>query len=175
MDFYEFQDFRDNPDLVYNEKACESLLSQLLVILNDPQKNTNHANIYTINQQLYQLLFLANKYTQVYDLDAPAAVNIDDKGMNLFVDFSYILKGFNEEDYITILLHEALHLLFIHPITYKNKITDAVNIALDVTINQEDVINQEVLKRTRGITYELFVEILKELGADTNNIKKTFN
>ena len=172
MDFYEFQDFRDNPHLVYNEEACESLLSQLLVILNDPQKNTNHANIYTINQQLYQLLFLANKYTQVHDLDAPAAVNIDDKGMNLFVDFSYILKGFNEEDYITILLHEALHLLFIHPITYKNKITDAVNIALDVTINQEDVINQEVLKRTRGITYELFVEILKELGADTNNIKK---
>ena len=38
MDFYEFQDFRDNPDLVYNEEACESLLSQLLVILNDPLK-----------------------------------------------------------------------------------------------------------------------------------------
>jgi hypothetical protein len=172
MDFYEFQDFRDNPDLVYNEEACESLLSQLLVSLNDPQKNKNQTNIYKINQQLYQLLFLANKHTQEHNLDAPAAVNIDDKGMNLFVNFSYILKGFNEEDYVTILLHEALHLLFLHPITYKNKITDAVNIALDVTINQEDVINQEVLKKIGSITYELFLEILKELGADSNDVKK---
>lgn len=99
MEFYEFDDFIQNPDLVNNKTACDSLLSQLLV-----STTTITGDVRDKSRILYQILFVANKFSQENDMDAPAAVNITDKGMNLFVNFNYIQKGFGREEYLTVLL-----------------------------------------------------------------------
>lgn len=161
MEFYEFDDFIQNPDLVNNKTACDSLLSQLLV-----STTTITGDVRDKSRILYQILFVANKFSQENDMEAPAAVNITDKGMNLFVNFNYIQKGFGREEYLTVLLHEAYHLLYLHPILLNGNYSEAANIAEDVVINQQPLIDKDVIKRTNGVSLERFTEYVQKAGYD---------
>lgn len=161
MEFYEFDDFIQNPDLVNNKTACDSLLSQLLV-----STTTITGDVRDKSRILYQILFVANKFSQENDMEAPAAVNITDKGMNLFINFNYIQKGFGREEYLTVLLHEAYHLLYLHPILLNGNYSEAANIAEDVVINQQPLIDKDVIKRTNGVSLERFTEYVQQSGYD---------
>ena len=97
-------------------------------------------------------------------MDEPAAVSITDKGMNLFINFNYIQKGFGREEYLTVLLHEAYHLLYLHPILLNGNCSEAANIAEDVVINQQPLIDKDVIKRTNGVILERFKEYVQQSG-----------
>ena len=171
---YEVQDFLDNPELVNDRDACDSLLSQLMVALSakGPDSNINQRN-----KILYNFLFLAHRHPTEVKMDAPMAVSMNEKGAHLYVNFKYLLpdnpykpEGMTFEDYVTTLKHEALHLLWMHPIIYRNrmhsKTAKLVNIGADTTVNQDEAItsHKEFLETMNVITLETTTEMLRSGG-----------
>ena len=171
---YEVQDFLDNPELVNDRDACDSLLSQLMVALSakGPDSNINQRN-----KILYNFLFLAQRHPTEVKMDAPIAVSMNEKGTHLYVNFKYLLpgnpykpEGMTFEDYVTTLKHEALHLLWMHPIIYRNrmrsKAAKLVNIGADTTVNQDEAItsHKEFLETMNVITLETTTEMLRSGG-----------
>ena len=177
---YEVQDFLDNPELVNDRDACDSLLSQLMVALSakGPDSNINQRN-----KILYNFLFLAHRHPTEVKMDAPMAVSMNEKGAHLYVNFKYLLpgnpykpEGMTFEDYVTTLKHEALHLLWMHPIIYRNrmrsKTAKLVNIGADTTVNQDEAItsHKEFLETMNVITLEATTEMLRS-GGYTGSVK----
>mgnify|MGYP003082917296 CR=1 FL=1 len=177
---YEVQDFLDNPELVNDRDACDSLLSQLMVALSakGPDSNINQRN-----KILYNFLFLAHRHPTEVKMDAPMAVSMNEKGAHLYVNFKYLLpdnpykpEGMTFEDYVTTLKHEALHLLWMHPIIYRNRMcsknAELVSIGADTTVNQDEAItsHKEFLETMNVITLEATTEMLR-LGGYTGPVK----
>ena len=177
---YEVQDFLDNPELVNDRDACDSLLSQLMVALSakGPDSNINQRN-----KILYNFLFLAHRHPTEVKMDAPMAVSMNEKGAHLYVNFKYLLpdnpykpEGMTFEDYVTTLKHEALHLLWMHPIIYRNRMRSQtaklVNIGADTTVNQDEAItsHKEFLETMNVITLEATTAMLR-LGGYTGPVK----
>lgn len=177
---YEVQDFLDNPELVNDRDACDSLLSQLMVALSakGPDSNINQRN-----KILYNFLFLAHRHPTEVKMDAPMAVSMNEKGAHLYVNFKYLLpgnpykpEGMTFEDYVTTLKHEALHLLWMHPIIYRNRMhsknAELVNIGADTTVNQDEAItsHKEFLETMNVITLEATTEMLRS-GGHTGPVK----
>ena len=171
---YEVQDFLDNPELVNDRDACDSLLSQLMVALSakGPDSNINQRN-----KILYNFLFLAQRHPTEVKMDAPMAVSMNEKGAHLYVNFKYLLpgnpykpEGMTFEDYVTTLKHEALHLLWMHPIIYRprmrSKNAKLVNIGADTTVNQDEAItsHKEFLETMNVITLEATTAMLRSGG-----------
>lgn len=171
---YEVQDFLDNPELVNDRDACDSLLSQLMVALSakGPDSNINQRN-----KILYNFLFLAQRHPTEVKMDAPMAVSMNEKGAHLYVNFKYLLpgnpykpEGMTFEDYVTTLKHEALHLLWMHPIIYRprmrSKNAKLVNIGADTTVNQDEAItsHKEFLETMNVVTLEATAAMLRSGG-----------
>lgn len=156
MLLYEPCDFRDNPSLMEDPEAVDSFIGQVIV------------RVTKISKELGTLLLIARKEHR-FGYQAPAAVYTDHRGNHLIYNLEPILtENYEEDDYVTIFIHEALHLLHMHTVIYvdhqKYKNHKAVNLGLDTTINQEAAIDQKVLEKTGAVTLKGMEEALQAQG-----------
>ena len=152
MNLYEFSDFIENPTLITDKEACDSIMSQLMIAVSRKSK------------ALYHLLFLSHKHSTEIGHRAPSSVYVNKDGYHWNLNLSYILEGFTFDDYVTISIHEALHLLYMHPLMYREKVTRDLNIALDTVINQDDLVDDKVIDRTGAISLKVFTDIVRRRG-----------
>lgn len=157
INIYELSDFADNEELIYNREAVQSIMGQLIL------------SIANENKDIYSILYLAKKQYYDYDMEAPMAVSLTLEGATLYVNPKYFIEYYNEygemafDIFKTILYHEALHIIHLHPLDTKyNKLNPHISsIAYDIVINEDPIINKEHVELSYGTTLKRINDELK--------------